>query len=48
MRVLPVCAAGLRVASAARHGAPTAVLEPDSIVSHAYRKLAQHLIGDGM
>jgi len=45
MHVLPVrVPRAVRVASAPRHRAPTAVLEPDSIVSHAYRKLAQHLI----
>ena len=45
MRVLPVhVPRAVRVASAPRQGAPTAVLEPDSLVSHAYRKLAQHLL----
>jgi chromosome partitioning protein len=45
MRVLPVRVPRVvRVASAPRYGAPTAVLEPDSMVSHAYRQLAQHLI----
>jgi chromosome partitioning protein len=45
MNVLPVrVPRAVRVASAPRHRAPTAVLEPDSIVSHAYRKLAQHLM----
>jgi len=44
MHVLPVrVPRAVRVASAPRHGAPTAVLEPDSMVSHAYRQLAQHL-----
>jgi chromosome partitioning protein len=47
MQVLPVrVPRAVRVASAARHGAPTAVLEPDSMVSHAYRQLAQHLIAE--
>jgi chromosome partitioning protein len=45
MRVLPVqIPRAVRVASAPRHRAPTAVLEPDSLVSHAYRQLAQHLL----
>ena len=45
MRVLPVhVPRSVRVASAPRYGAPTAVLEPDSIVSHAYRSVAQHLL----
>lgn len=45
MHVLPVhVPRSVRVASAPRHGAPTTVLEPDSLVSHAYRKLAQHLL----
>ena len=34
----------VRVASAPRHRAPTVVLEPDSMVSHAYRQLAHHLL----
>jgi cellulose biosynthesis protein BcsQ len=34
----------VRVASAPRYQAPTAVLEPDSMVTHAYRKIAQQLI----
>ena len=47
MRVLPIrVPRAVRVASAARHGAPTGVLEPDSMVSHAYRRLAQHLIAE--
>ncbi len=45
MNVLPVSVPrAVRVASAPRHGAPTAVLEPDSSVSHAYRRLANHLL----
>jgi chromosome partitioning protein len=45
MQVLPIhVPRAVRVASAPRYGAPTAVLEPDSIVSHAYRSLAQHLL----
>jgi chromosome partitioning protein len=45
MRVLPIrVPRTVRVASAPRYRAPTAVLEPDSIVTHAYRQLAQHLI----
>lgn len=47
MHVLPVhVPRAVRVASAPRHGAPTAVLEPDSLVSHAYRRLAHHLLGE--
>jgi chromosome partitioning protein len=45
MRVLPVqVPRAVRVASAPRHRAPTAALEPDSMVSHAYRQLALHLL----
>lgn len=45
VRVLPVTVPrAVRVASAPRHGAPTAVLEPDSLVSHAYRRLAHELL----
>lgn len=45
MRVLPISVPrAVRVASAPRHGAPTAVLEPDSLVSHAYRQLAHRLL----
>lgn len=45
MRVLPVrVPRAVRVASAPRHRAPTAVLEPDSMVSHAYRELARLLL----
>ncbi|WP_249011278.1 ParA family protein [Conexibacter sp. DBS9H8] len=45
MRVLPVhVPRAVRVASAPRYRAPTVVLEPDSIVSHAYRRLADLLI----
>jgi chromosome partitioning protein len=45
MRVLPVqVPRAVRVASAPRYRAPTAVLEPESMVSHAYRRLAQHLL----
>jgi chromosome partitioning protein len=45
MRVLPVhIPRAVRVASAPRYRAPTAVLEPDSMVSHAYRQLAHHLL----
>lgn len=47
MHVLPVrVPRAVRVASALRHRAPTAVLEPDSMVSHAYRQLARHLLGE--
>ena len=47
MRVLPVhVPRAVRVASAPRYRAPTAVLEPDSMVSHAYRQLADHLLGE--
>jgi chromosome partitioning protein len=45
MRVLPVqVPRAVRVASAPRHRAPTVVLEPDSMVSHAYRQLAHLLL----
>jgi chromosome partitioning protein len=45
MHVLPIhVPRAVRVASAPRYGAPTAVLEPDSLVSHAYRKLANYLL----
>jgi chromosome partitioning protein len=45
MRVLPVqIPRAVRVASAPRYHAPTVVLEPDSMVSHAYRRLATHLL----
>lgn len=44
MRVLPVhIPRAVRVKSAPRYGAPTAVLEPDSRVSSAYRKVAAHI-----
>jgi chromosome partitioning protein len=47
MRVLPVhVPRAVRVASAPRYRAPTAVLEPDSMVSHAYRQLARHLLAE--
>jgi chromosome partitioning protein len=47
MRVLPIhVPRAVRVASAPRYRAPTAVLEPDSMVSHAYRQLAYHLLGE--
>jgi len=47
MRVLPVhIPRAVRVASAPRYRAPTAVLEPDSMVSHAYRQLAHHLLAE--
>jgi chromosome partitioning protein len=45
MRVLPVqIPRAVRVASAPRYRAPTVVLEPDSMVSHAYRQLAQLIL----
>jgi chromosome partitioning protein len=45
MRVLPVqVPRTVRVASAPRYRAPTVVLEPDSMVSHAYRQLAEYLL----
>jgi cellulose biosynthesis protein BcsQ len=45
MRVLPIhIPRAIRVASAPRYRAPTVVLEPDSIVSHAYRQVAQHIL----
>jgi hypothetical protein len=47
MRVLPVSVPrAVRVASAPRFQAPTAVLEPDSMVTHAYRQLAQLLLAE--
>jgi cellulose biosynthesis protein BcsQ len=47
MRVLPASVPRtVRVASAPRHRAPTAVLEPDSMVSHAYRQLARLLLSE--
>jgi cellulose biosynthesis protein BcsQ len=36
----------VRVASAPRYRAPTVVLEPDSMVSHAYRRLTRHILGE--
>jgi cellulose biosynthesis protein BcsQ len=45
MTVLPIqVPRTVRVASAPRYRAPTAVLEPDSMVNHAYRQLADHLL----
>jgi chromosome partitioning protein len=47
MRVLPLSVPrAVRVASAPRFRAPTAVLEPDSMVTHAYRQLAQLLLAE--
>ena len=47
MLVLPVhIPRAVRVASAPRYRAPTAILEPDSMVSHAYRQLAHHLLSE--
>jgi chromosome partitioning protein len=47
MRVLPVqIPRAIRVASAPRYRAPTVVLEPDSMVSHAYRRVAQHIVAE--
>ena len=47
MRVLPVqVPRSVRVASASRYHAPTVVIEPDSLVSHAYRRLAEDLLGE--
>jgi chromosome partitioning protein len=47
MRVLPVhVPRAVRVASAPRYRAPTTVLEPDSMVSHAYRQLAHLLLAE--
>ncbi len=47
MRMLPVSVPrAVRVASAPRYRAPTAVLEPDSIVSHAYRQVARYLLSE--
>ena len=45
MRVLPFAVPrAVRVASAPRYRAPTAVLEPDSLVTHTYRSLADHIL----
>lgn len=45
MRVLPIrVPRAVRVASAPRYRAPIAVLEPESMVSHAYRQLARLLL----
>lgn len=45
MRVLPMqIPRAVRVGEAPRHGAPTAVLEPDSRVSWAYRKVADFIV----
>ncbi|MGO9751006.1 MAG: ParA family protein [Solirubrobacteraceae bacterium] len=45
MRVLPFhIPRAVRVASAPRYRAPTAVLEPDSLVTQAYRRLANHIL----
>jgi cellulose biosynthesis protein BcsQ len=45
MRVLPVrIPRAVRVASAPRHRAPTALLEPEAMVSHAYRQVARLLL----
>jgi chromosome partitioning protein len=47
MRVLPMqIPRAVRVASAPRYRAPTVVLEPDSMVSHAYRQLASYILGE--
>lgn len=47
MRLIPVqVPRAVRVASAPRYRAPTVVLEPDSMVSHAYRQLAIHVLGE--
>ena len=47
MRVLAVqIPRAVRVASAPRYRAPTVVLEPDSMVSHAYRRVAQHIVAE--
>jgi len=44
MRVLPFeVPRAVRVASAPRYRAPIAVLEPDSLVAAAYRRLAEHI-----
>jgi hypothetical protein len=45
MRVLPVrVPRAVRVGSAPRYRAPTGVLEPGSMISYAYRKLAHLLL----
>lgn len=47
IRALPVqIPRAIRVASAPRYQAPTVVLEPDCRVSHAYRRLAAHLLAE--
>ena len=47
MRVLPFhVPRAVRVASAPRYRAPIAVLEPDSLVTQAYRRLAGHIIAE--
>ena len=47
MRVLPISVPrAVRVAAAPRFRAPTAVLEPDSMVTHAYRQLARLLLAE--
>jgi chromosome partitioning protein len=47
MHVLPLhVPRAVRVASAPRYRAPTAVLEPDSMVTYAYRRLAHHLLAE--
>ncbi len=47
MRVLSIqIPRAVRVASAPRYRAPTVVLEPDSMVSHAYRQLAHLILGE--
>lgn len=44
MTLIPIeIPSAIRVASAPREGAPTAVLEPDSRVTCAYRQLAAHI-----
>jgi chromosome partitioning protein len=47
MRVLPVqVPRAVRVGSAPRYRAPTAVLEPDSLVTDAYRRVATHILSE--
>ena len=47
MKVLPFAVPrAVRVASAPRHRAPIAVLEPDSIIAGTYRMLAEHIVAE--
>ena len=47
MKVLPFAVPrAVRVASAPRHRAPIAVLEPDSMIAGTYRMLAEHIVAE--